>query len=293
MNIPIFYINLDRSIQRNERMIESLNKLDNKFYRVSGVDSYNIDKNALNLNESSCNRVAGYKEYEEFKYQIKPNLKFNPRQKEIAIILSHLRALKYAAENNSSSDYSIIMEDDMSFQYISDWKKQIQTIIEDCPSDWKIIKLHTSTASEIEKNVQLANKNILYTPLSQKAIQSAGCYIIKRDTILELLKNYCQEGIYTFPHKDEFVVCECVIFSFQKIYMYTIPLVCAVDNNVTCVGNANPLDASSNAIIHKYWKIHGGITDNGLEFEIINKKHAESFRKRILPTIRSMIKNKK
>ena len=209
MDIPVLYINLDRSEQRNLKMVESLNKLNVNHIRVQGIDSHNLNKNALKEGE-----------YQGFKYVIRQNLNFKPREKEIAIILSHIKALNKIIENNF--DIAIVMEDDLSFQYVDDWNKQISNIITNAPKDWKILKLHTSTPQEVENNIALL-KNIYYVPMSAKAIQSAGCYIIKRSTVVEILEKYRKDGIYTFPHGNEFCVCECIIFSVQ-IFIYILYL---------------------------------------------------------------------
>jgi GR25 family glycosyltransferase involved in LPS biosynthesis len=241
MNIPILYINLDRSENRNIRMVEELNKINANYYRIQGVDSQNISKNALK--EGEC---------QDFKYFIKSNIEFKPRSKEIAIILSHLKALNEIVKNNF--EIAIIMEDDTSFQYIQNWNEKISEIISLAPDDWKIIKMHTSTPSEIESNINFCKKGINYIPLNAKAIQSAGCYIIKKETAIEILDKYNINNIYTFPHKNEYCVCECIIFSVSNIYMYTIPYICAIDNNLTCSGSHNPADKKCNHIIHSYWK---------------------------------------
>jgi GR25 family glycosyltransferase involved in LPS biosynthesis len=245
MDIPILYVNLDRSENRNIRMVEELNKLNVKYYRIQGVDSKNINKNALK--EGEC---------QGFKYFIKSNLSFIPRSKEIAIILSHLQGLNEIVKNNF--EIAVVMEDDISFQYINNnnynWNEKISEIVKSAPTNWKIIKMHTSAPKEIETNINLCKRGINYIPLTTHALQSAGCYIIKKETAIEILEKYNLNGIYTFPHKDEYCVCECIIFSVSNVYMYTVPYICAIDNNVTCAGNHNPADLKSNLVIHSYWK---------------------------------------
>lgn len=241
MNTQVIYINLERSIIRNKKMIEALEKLNCKYVKIDAIDANNINKNQLKQGVIN-----------DYIYKIKDNVIVKPREKEIAIILSHIKALNYICENNI--EIAIVMEDDISFQYVYDWNKQINDIINNAPKDWKILKLHTSAPLEVENNINLLNKNIYFTQLTYSAIHSAGCYIIKKSTSEELLKKYCINNIYTFPSKQEYVVCECIIFSTSDIYMYTVPFICVVDNNVTCAGNHNIADESTNKVIHKYWK---------------------------------------
>lgn len=241
MEIPIIYINLERSQRRKHQMTNCLDKFDVKYYRIEAIDSQKIKKNEI-LNGS----IDGYK------YTVKNNIILKPREKEIAIILSHMKALNFICDNNF--EISVIIEDDISFQYIKNLNEKINEIIHNAPQNWKIIKLHTSSLRDINHNIELYNEKIFYTYLSDSAINSAGCYIIKKSTAKEILNKYCVNNIYTFPHADEYVVCECVIFSTSDIYMYTKPVICTQDNNLTCGGNYNHADDDSNEIIHNFWK---------------------------------------
>jgi GR25 family glycosyltransferase involved in LPS biosynthesis len=241
MTIPILYINLDRSIIRNNKMIDKLSNLNVIYERISGVDAQNISKNAL---------IEG--EYDDMKYHIKKNIKLKPGAKEIAIILSHIKALNKIIEKDF--DIAVIIEDDLSFQYINNWNFMINNIINNAPSDWKILKLHTSAQLELNKNINLFEKGTEYIPLEKSAIHSAGCYIIKKEAAKELINKYKINDTFIFPHNDEYVVCECVIFSINNIYMYTGPYICVDDSNVTCSGGKNVSDLQTNKIIHSYWK---------------------------------------
>lgn len=225
----VLYINLDRSTERNDKIQKSLQSLNISYTRVPG-----IDKNFLN---KSC-------------YQIKKNINSIPSKKVIAIILSHFKALQTMIDLNL--DEVIIMEDDISLKYITNWITDINKI--NCNKNWKIIKLHTSLDLEIKKNIELYKKNILFTPINIKSLNSAGCYLIKKSTAIELLNKYMFDGIYKFPQNNEICVCEGLIFSVSDVYMYTLPLFCIINNNKTCSNNYNALDARSNAIIHKFWE---------------------------------------
>jgi GR25 family glycosyltransferase involved in LPS biosynthesis len=274
MCIPILYINLDRSQNRNAKMVDELDKIDVDYYRIQGIDSNCINKNAQKfLSNGEC---------QGFKYYIKPNIIFKPREKEIAIILSHLKAIKKLIE--SDFEIAVIMEDDISFRYIDNWNEKIEEVINFAPKDWKIIKMHTSAHNEIMNNIKLCEKNIFYIPMTTKLLHSAGCYIIRKEAAKEILEKYEKNGIYTFPHKDEYCVCECIIFSIPNIYMYTIPYICAVDDNITCAGNHNPADTKSNKVISEYWEKKG----KNKIFDFANQKIEESGKIKI-KTIKNMI----
>jgi GR25 family glycosyltransferase involved in LPS biosynthesis len=240
-SIPIYYINLDRSTKRNDIMIESLNNLGTKYHRVSAIDMNNITRDKYS--KGTVNNIQ---------YIVKQNNIYNPKGKEIAIILSHFKALHEIINNDD--DIAIILEDDTSFQYISDWNIQINNIISRTPADWNIIKLHSSSKVRIEKNISLCKKGILYDKMGNTDLQSAGCYIIKKDAARQIIIKYHIDNVYKFPYENEHAVCECIIFSIPNVYMYTLPLICCIENNVTCGGNYNIADVQSNKLIHDYWK---------------------------------------
>jgi len=241
--VPIMYINLDRSTDRNLHMIESLTFLKTDFYRIQGIDMNSMPRK--DYQTGSC---------QDMKYHIKPMMQCRPRQKEIAIMLSHLKAINAVIKNDF--DNAIIMEDDMSFQYVDGWNETINKIINDAPNGWNIIKLHLSDKNGITKNIELCKKNIMYKKLDNcmEDLQSAGCYIINKKAAKLLIEKYLIDDTYTFPKDNEYCVCECVVFSISPVYIYTLPLLCALEKNITCSGTVNPADAQSNTIIHNYWK---------------------------------------
>lgn len=240
MTIPIYYINLDRSGERNNTIKNSLDKLNVDYHRISGIDMNNITRDKY-----SKGIIDGVQ------YTIKQNKTYNPKSKEIAIILSHLKALHEIIKNGD--EIAIIMEDDISFQYVSDWNKQIKNIISSAPSDWNIIKMHSSSKNRLVKNISLCKRGVLYDKIVNTDLQSAMCYIIKQDAAKQITSRYFVDNIYKFPYQNEHCVCECIMFSIPNVYMYTLPLICSIENNVTCCGNYNIADSQSNKLIHDYW----------------------------------------
>ena len=68
------------------------------------------------------------------------------------------------------------------------------------------------------------------------------------------MKKYKKYDRFVFPHDDEFCVAESILFSILGVYMYTKPIICTNDNNITCSGNYNFYDIASNNIINCFWK---------------------------------------
>jgi len=243
--LPVLYINLDRCKERDVLTKCTLSQMgiaDDDVIRVRAIDMDDVyDK-----------RVG---ECDGMHYDIRPNSKgFMPRPKEIAIILSHIRALQTIPY---TCDMAVIMEDDMSFQYIRDWNKYIYDIVTNAPPDWSIIKLHSSVPNVIEKNIAQYKNGTPYLKLNcTDDVQSAGCYIIKKDAAATLLSRYYNQttDTYSFPYKDEYCICETVIFTLPNMYAYTEPSICARENNITCMRNRNVADVRSNMVIHAYWR---------------------------------------
>jgi GR25 family glycosyltransferase involved in LPS biosynthesis len=98
-DIPIFWINLDRAVERRNKMNDYFLKYDIKAERIEAVDGNNIN-------------------IEEYKQIYNINEKMN--KYEVACTFSHLKAIKTCYEKNL--EYALILEDDITFDYF-DYKK--------------------------------------------------------------------------------------------------------------------------------------------------------------------------
>ena len=238
--ILYFYINLNRSEKRNAHMLNESTKLGLNFIRVCGIDMFDL----LSTQKGCCDGMN---------YEIKNNVVFKPKKKEIAIMLSHIKTIEeFLATNN---DIAIILEDDMSFKHVVNWTNIIDDILINAPYNWNILKLHSSLFRVVECNIQYLNKGKKFIPVNNASIQSAGCYMINRKTALNLINKYKINNVYTFPFEKEYCITEHILFTIPDVYMYTLPFICAIENNLTCCGNYNVADGQSNKIIHNYWQI--------------------------------------
>ena len=115
----IYYINLDRSVERNQYMITTLEGLN--YQRVKAIDG---KKDKLNHKEyvGRINRIS------------------NP---EMACTLSHLKAIKqFLNDSNNTDQYAIIAEDDLSFDFIQYWKQPLIEYINQFDQRCEIIQLN-------------------------------------------------------------------------------------------------------------------------------------------------------
>ena len=80
----------------------------------------------------------------------------------------------------------------MDFQYYPKWNTTIETIINEAPNDWDIIKLFSLNESKLNEDVDLFKKEIKYRKLPQSDIESewsTGCYIINKRGVSKILKD--------------------------------------------------------------------------------------------------------
>jgi glycosyl transferase family 25 len=173
--IPIYYINLDRSIERRNLMENNLEKYGIKAKRISAIDGGNIERKyetdiTPNLKEGEINGIKYVSEHS------------NITTYELGCTLSHLKAISQAY--NDGNNLALIFEDDIGLDLIPHWKKTLPEIIErDFPTDWNIVNLNP-TCSIFKNNKILSYKD------TQCWLTTA--YIINRkgmESILSLKKN--------------------------------------------------------------------------------------------------------
>jgi hypothetical protein len=263
--INVLYINLDRCIERNNNIIDGLNKLNCTSYeRISGIDMNNItDVTNSSAHITNFNKTGFFiqNNYKMIIHNNRPRVLCNgevleytdEQYKSIAIILSSFKALLRLI--NSDYEMCIIMEDDVSFKYCTDWNDMIHDIVKNAPIDWNIIKLHTSNIKLLLKDIELYNNGIMYNKIDVKDSASAMCYIIKKDIARLIINRYLQnDKKFHIPYENENANNENIIFNIPNVYMYTKPIICSMENNTTCKGDINDADAIINKIIDDFWQ---------------------------------------
>lgn len=240
-NLYFLYINLFSNYTRNSNIINQFDTFNIKPIRIDACNLNNIIyKNNLTKNGNlDC-----------FNFQIKQNTIFSPRNKEIAIILSHLKALKYIIDNDL--EHAFILEDDVSLEFISDINI-FKDIIDKRPVDCNIIKFHVHNPKEIQYNINLFNKNIEFVEINKNCLSSCAFYFITNKKAKEIYYRYFNSDLFTFPYKNEFCVAEHIIFTHGNTFVYTKPIITIMNNNLTETKTMNMQDFDANKIIYKYW----------------------------------------
>jgi GR25 family glycosyltransferase involved in LPS biosynthesis len=223
----IYWINLDRATDRKKKMeklfqdpiFEGI-----KIIRISALDAT--------------------KENPRLKFKLEElhdlnNLNRNRTDNEYAILYSHLNAIR----TFSTTDYknAIIFEDDLSLEYKKYWKKTIQEVMNNAPSDWEILKLnsfagkiHTKLYTlwdafklKLPKHIRPENKKWLPEILS--ADFCANGYLIHNKSAKSLIKRLYHTKYKlnnTYPHTSD-----NLIFKELKTYIYKYPYFTYNDNN--------------------------------------------------------------
>lgn len=149
----IYWINLDRSLDRRQRMEQMFKDpifKGKKIVRISAVDgkATNIDQ-VLNTNFEGMDSKFSNVDY--------------------ACLLSHLNAIKQFSQSNY--ECALIMEDDMTLEYKPYWKRSVKEIIDAAPNDWDLIQLCININSPLKK---------IYTK-NTGSIYCSGAYVINKN----------------------------------------------------------------------------------------------------------------
>lgn len=116
LDLPIYYVNLDRSTDRRERLEETFARIGVRATRVPAIDGateINIDEldGPLPATDVACRR-------------------------------SHMRALEMMLADGHSR--ALIVEDDVSFDAAHLWPRPLSEIVDELPEEWTGVQLYSS-----------------------------------------------------------------------------------------------------------------------------------------------------
>lgn len=173
IDIPVYYINLQRSVERENYMQEQIKK-----YNITNVTRIEaIDGKKLN------NKIEYTSDFNEL------------TNNEVACTLSHLSAIKRAYDNDLSE--VLIVEDDVSFILAPFWSKKLSEYIADAyqfSPDWTFLKLFSNYETDLTYDMRLNSINATSYILPTYNTLGTVAYIINRKGMENLLeKVYYQE----------------------------------------------------------------------------------------------------
>jgi len=175
INIPIYYINLDRSPERNRFMEMEFKKHGiTNFKRVKAIEGKNIKQSIRQFAKKHIYTVDNITFWNNY-----TNLKAS----ELACTLSHINAIRTAYQDGH--EMVLIMEDDTSFGLLPYWTKTLSQYVDEFPKNWGCVSLFNMAC--------YTNKKLPdYIKMKDVACNGAVAYIINRDgmkSALETMSN--------------------------------------------------------------------------------------------------------
>lgn len=172
-NVPIYWINLERSVDRKNIFEKQLKKYSiTNQKRINGIDGHNI----ILSNYNCTNDLTKF---------------------ELGCTLSHLKALERAQAN--ADEHCLIMEDDCNFEYLQYQKYSINELIKimnlNYPQ-WELLQL--TTCNRPDHNTRLSKE----TSYIVKGFRNCTtCYLINKSGINKLINlnnTYKQADYYLY-----------------------------------------------------------------------------------------------
>lgn len=211
----IYWINLDRSEQRRLNMLKILNNINIENQRISAIDGKILSDAEI------YNRLS--------------NIDYSRTKIEYACLLSHLDTIN--TFNQSDHEIALILEDDVSLEYLKYWDISICTIIDNAPKDWEIIMLNYQSHYYLRDTYTLNYKG---------RIHCAQAYLINKKSSNKLMNMIFKNNRYDLIDCNVHTA-DNYIFYMLKTYIYKYPyFTFSLDNDSTI--HASHLD------FHKYGK---------------------------------------
>jgi GR25 family glycosyltransferase involved in LPS biosynthesis len=227
VNIPILYLNLDRSTDRNSFIQSQIEfyKLEN-IIRIPGIDGKQI--------KTIPNGIIDGIEYKNYS---------GTNSNELGCLLSHIKAIKYAYDNNYTE--CLIIEDDCYFGLMARWSENnIKDMLSTLPNDWEIVSLYHN--QPIEPNQQYR--------ITQNYNFGTVVYAINRKGMEKILNN-TGHAIIDFKNNKMFQADD-YIYDLVKTYLINLSLFVPINITLTSVvGNGQLMHLQwAKNIIDKYLK---------------------------------------
>jgi GR25 family glycosyltransferase involved in LPS biosynthesis len=164
---PIYYINMDKHVERRKETEQQLSKISDKFTRILGVDGYKIN----NLRSDKVDNISFINEYKGM------------TKGEMGCLLSHIRAIQTSFDNGD--EIAMICEDDI---YTEPYKMSVslEEIVRNTPPDWEWLQLYSGG---VDKSVLdfVDPKNPEYLKYNHNKNWSTVAYLIRRSGMEKLL----------------------------------------------------------------------------------------------------------
>lgn len=171
--MKIYYINLERSVERNENLIKQLSKFDINYQRVDAIDGTHMTEEQIS---SLCYKPSGLLCSKSI----------------IGCYASHLTAWKMFLDDNEEQQYGIIMEDDCILH--DDFKSKVTSLLQEINRknpEWDFIYLGQYSLQLFDmfstKYKNKLHKNVKHYTIPSKIPLGFHCYMINKKSVIKLL----------------------------------------------------------------------------------------------------------
>lgn len=239
LDIPIYYINLSDSVNRNKHMVDLFNKYNIKNYQRFDASDYR----KLNINYMNHKHPDMW-----FR-----NQNINVRTGEYAIFTSHILCIKKFLEQ-SDKDMCFIFEDDINFSFSEYYSDYFSNYIKKIPENADIVQLQFHL-SENQFN-KILNPNIIQHNKYSNNFTGAAAYLIKRSYASKIINdiNFLDTNNIDFSNINYPPVFDWYIYKFTN-NKYSIPLIsinCNYDSSINQMGEE--FEHISNKYILSRWE---------------------------------------
>jgi GR25 family glycosyltransferase involved in LPS biosynthesis len=209
-NLDIFYINLDKSKDRREKMEKQL-KLNNfKYKRFPAYNGKMIKSNFKNSLSKDFNIIN------------KKGFIFNKKKGSLGNFISQLTCW-YNFYKKSNKKYIMVMEDDIVFNGLN--KKVIFDVLNGLKNEnWTMVKFFCFSSHKKvgdDYNDLLVKTQINWKNHKNKQNTGMQCYIINRNNIMKLIEDLLPIHNDTFDIKVKLMMDKHDIFITKKDYVLT------------------------------------------------------------------------
>lgn len=230
MNIPIYWINLNRSVQRRKNIIKKIKKMN--IYQNKRIDAIN----GRNLS------------YYNFNIPIKYFL--HTSNNELACTFSHLKAIFTAYYNKEK--YVIVCEDDICFELLNYSKYSFNSLIKKAPKDWEIIQLSTSNKNQLEKLLKLEEDFVKW----ERSNWGSYSYLLNRKGMSKVVKKFSKNKVLYLPNDIVTkVVADLIIYELCNSYTLTKGITTYNDIKSTLHNNHLYMHQLGKNKLLKYYKL--------------------------------------
>ena len=185
INLPIYYINLERAVRRNYKFIKDLELYNLKGVRVSAIDAKNLDIKDDLLPDSGEENGIKFK-------NVLGDSDLAPA--ELSCTLSHLKAVKQAYDDKH--EIVLIVEDDCSFDLMPYWDEDLSELFKSIKG-WDIIQLGSSSTEINETDSVIPWKTCYW-----------GTFAIAytREGLKRVLDKFYKNGTFIIKNFDEEII---------------------------------------------------------------------------------------